>query len=148
MRYPVQTNHGQRAVRVLYRWLTRLVVATVFTQLCIYANDVHTRWTQRETCDWSPVKDRYREPHPRPPYIARYCYAGREKVWLQLYDASGRNLLAERMYLDPDKGIFFWYTDPRGGPNYLMYQSLSSASGYGEIDIPPTRMDRFLAALP
>jgi hypothetical protein len=148
VKHSALSGSGARVARVLYRWLKRLVLAATFVQLCIYAYDVHTRWTKHDTCDWSPVKDRYREPHPRPPYVARYCYVGRDEVWLQVYDASGRDLLAERMYFDPDKGSFFWYTDPRGGPNYLMYQSSSSDSGYGEIAIPPTRLDRLLAALP
>jgi hypothetical protein len=148
MRYSGLAYQGLRAARLLCRCLKRLVVAAIFIQLCIYAEDVHTRSTKKSTCDWRPVKDRFYEPNPRPPYVGRYCLVARGEVWLQLYDSSGQYLLAERMYHNADAAKFLWYTDPRGGPSYFMYESSSSDSGYGSISLPPTRMDRLLAALP
>jgi hypothetical protein len=146
---PDLAGRGVRVARVLYLWLRRLIVAAAFIQLGVYLNDVHTRWSKADTCRWSHVKDRDNEPYPRPPYVARYCLVERDRTWLQLYDASGRELLAERMYFDLDKGSFFWAVKPdNGGVHSLMYQSSSSDSGYGAVTIPPTRLDRLLAALP
>jgi hypothetical protein len=147
--YPVLSGRFACAARLLYRWIKRLIVAAIFIQFCIYANDVHTRWTKNDTCDWSPVKGRFLEPDPSPPYVVRYCYVGNDQIWLQLYDASGRTLLAERMYYDTEKGSFFWSTKPNdGGVESLMYTATYSDSNYREVAIPPTIIDRFLAALP
>jgi hypothetical protein len=53
------------------------------------------------------------------------------------------------MYFDLQRGGFFWAVKPNdGGVHALMYTLSSGDSGYGEIAIPPTFMDRFLAALP
>jgi hypothetical protein len=147
--YPTLSGRSARIAGALSRWTKRLIFTVVLLQVCVYLNDVHTRWSQGDKCRWSHVKDRDGELYPRPPYVARYCLMKNSQTWLQLYDASGRDLLAERMYFDSDRGSFFWAVRPNnGGIHSLMYQSSSSDSGYGAIAIPPTRLDRLLAALP
>jgi hypothetical protein len=133
---------------VLSCQVTGLGRSCIFVQLCLYANDVHTRLTKGKSCQWHVVEDRFGPPDPPPPYTARYCNIERYTVLLQLYDASGRKLLAERMYLDIDMGTFFWATDSGNLARALMYESSDSGTGYGEIALPPTLLDRVRAALP
>ena len=123
-----------------------LIVFAAVIQLCIYANDVHTRMIKGSTCQWHPVKDRFALPDdPPPPYSARYCYVEKYTILLQLFDADDRHLLAERMYRYLDAGSFFWDTDEQGRAKSLIYDTSDDG---GEIAVPPTLLDRLRAKLP
>ncbi len=135
-------------LRVVASWAKWLIAIWLIVQLSIYANDVYTRMSGIADCKWYPVKDRYEEPKPPPPYSGRYCYIAKDTILLQLFDAEGRQLLAERMYFFLDGASLFWNTDREGHAISLIYDTSSDASDGGKIIVPPTLLDRLRAKLP
>lgn len=94
-------SRAARVARAAFRWIKWLVVFAAIIQLGNYANDVHTRAIHVPSCQWEPVENPYDPPNARPPYSGRYCDLVRGTILLQLHDASGQQLLAERMYPYP-----------------------------------------------
>ncbi|MBO9647238.1 MAG: hypothetical protein J7605_01910 [Variovorax sp.] len=131
-------------MRVVATWAKWLIAIALIIQLGIYANDVHTRMSAIDSCEWYPVKDRFERPKPPHPYSGRYCYVAQHTVLLQLFDAEGR-LFAERMYFHLDGGVFVWRTNLEERVVSLFYDSDSDG---GEILVPPTLLDRLRAKLP
>ena len=143
---PSVSPRAARLGRMLIRWVTWLIVFAAIIQLCIYANDVHTRKTRVPTCEWEPIESLYDPPYASPPYSGRFCYLVRGTILLQLYDASDQHLLAERMYSYPyyERPSFFWRVDAQRRPSALGYDTTIN----DEISLPPTLLDRLRAKLP
>lgn len=120
-------------LRILARIATWLAASGLCIYLIGYAFDVHKRQTRVAACIWEPV------PNPdNMPYEARYCYLTKDTGLLRLYDGEGRQLLAERMYLNLDVPRLYW------SPDALSYDTSTGES----IQLPPTWLDRLRVLLP
>lgn len=128
-----------RLGRMFTHWAEWAIVFAAIIQLCIYANDVHTRRTQVPSCKWNQLMNPYSAP-----YAGRFCHFSNDMVLLQLYDASSQDLLAERMYPYPDSARFFWRLDSQRRPYALGYDTYTGDA----ISLPPTLLDRLRAKLP
>jgi hypothetical protein len=123
------TSLKKGLVRCVF-WIGSLVAI-----VCVYnyASDVYERKTKGPNCRWNVIPN-----EENPHYSAQFCYLDSDTVWLKLYDASGQKLLAERIYWNIDLGRFYWES------HALNYDTSTGDS----ISLPPTLLDRLLAALP
>lgn len=85
-------------------------------------------------CVWNVVPS----PGDRP-YAVRFCYLMKDTAVVRVYDITGRDVLAERMFFELDRARFYWT------PEALGY---SNERYGGLISIPPTWVDRLRAKLP
>lgn len=79
--------------------------------------------------------------YPDAQYLAKQIFVSREKILLRLYRVGDPTLLAERMYRN--NGVKLFWTK-----NELIYDSSDDSYLGGGIQLPPTRLDSFLAKLP
>ena len=110
------------------------ILALGFAMLLLdYSLDVSKRLSRGAVCQWNVV------PNPENlPYVARYCHLNKDTALLRLYDAKGKELLAERMYFEQDMARIFWTHDE------LIYTTSTDEV----LSLPPTMLDRLLAKLP
>ncbi|WP_244136276.1 hypothetical protein [Burkholderia sp. BCC0405] len=73
-------------------------------------------------------------------YTAQYAYLAGDRVLLRLYRTSDMRLLAERTYEYPDAVRLVWTRES------LIFDTAVDSDG--EIELPPTRLDRLKAMLP
>jgi hypothetical protein len=107
-------------------------------------NDLHDFSGQlrrrRQSADvrrtWLPVESHSQS--ERVSYQVRFCYLNKETVSLRLYDAGGKQVLAERTYFELDRPLIFWESDALG----------YDVSNGQKIALPPTRLDRLRALMP
>ncbi len=127
------TDRFKRILISLGRFIAWIVALGVVVLLLDYSLDVSKRRSLGSVCRWNVA------PNPENfPYVARYCYLTKDIVLLRLYDAQGRELLAERMYLEPNVALIVWTSDE------LLYRN----SAGDTISLPPTIIDRLRARLP
>jgi len=129
-----KTDRGKRARIEAKRFVAWVISATIIVIALNYAMDVKTRsgaheWQQSISTEDGGL------------YTAEYCYVGFDKILLRLYSSQDRSLLAERMYWYPDSARLLWTSDS------LVFNT-NPGSGSGEIQLPPTLLDRLLAKLP
>ena len=109
------------------------IVAVAAIGLGDYLLDAHKRISRGHLCEWEKV------PHPdNVRYEGRWCKLTKDTALLQLYD-SRKTLVAERMFFELDKPIFF------GDGQRLGYDSRGEGAA---ISLPPTWLDRLRARLP
>ncbi|WP_232515205.1 hypothetical protein [Burkholderia ambifaria] len=73
-------------------------------------------------------------------YTAQYAYLADGRILLRLYRTSDMRLLAERTYEYPDAVRLIWAKES------LIFDTAVESDG--EIELPPTRLDRLRAMLP
>lgn len=118
---------------MLRRVILWIAVFGVVIYLIDYSLDVGERLSLEPACRWNLIENPSKEP-----YVARSCYLTKDTVILRLYDLKEENLLAERVYSEPNVVLVAWT------PNELLYRN----SMGDEILLPPTLIDRLRAKLP
>ena len=99
-----------------------------------YLLDAQKRITRGPLCEWEEV------PNPdNVSYDGRWCKLTNDTALLQLYDRITRTMVAERMFFELDRPIFF------GDSHRLGYVSRGDGS---VIQLPPTLIDRIRAKMP
>lgn len=121
------TRRLTRWMQILVRCMLSLAALALLFQRCSYAIDARKRATKEPGCQWNEVPN-----SENAQYSARFCYLDTTTVLLRLYDAEERQLLAERMFFDLDRPIFYWE------PNELGYDIVTGDA----LQLPPTLLDR------
>jgi len=65
-----------------------------FVGLCSYGSDAYTRYSRMPDSVWNVVPS-----SGDPPYAVRFCYLTKDTAVVRVYDITGRDVLAERMFL-------------------------------------------------
>jgi hypothetical protein len=125
----------RKMLGVLVRLAPCLFALAAFVGACSYVLDAHQRTTRLSGCNWNVVEN-----PDRAPYSARFCYLTKDTVLLRLYDVKGKQLLAERTFINIDHPNFVFDREE------LIYDT-SSRDG-GKILLPPNIVDQWLARLP
>lgn len=119
---------------MLLRVAAWLALLAFVVNLLAYLIDARKRATRAPTCQWHAVPDA-----GNAPYTARWCMLTKDTALIQLYDADGQHLLADRTYFQ------------LGTPNVGWAQDRIWYDTYPEdayIVLPPTLLDRLRAKLP
>ncbi|SCX54107.1 hypothetical protein SAMN03159363_1419 [Variovorax sp. EL159] len=85
---------------------------------------------------WTSVSD-----FPNEEYTAMSTFTSRDTILLRLYRTGDSTLLAERTYRE--HGVDIFWTE-----HELIYDTADDSYLGGGIQLPPTRLDNFLAMLP
>jgi hypothetical protein len=123
----------KKVLILLRRVILWIAVFGVVIYLIDYSLDVSERLSLEPACRWNLIENPSKEP-----YVARSCYLTKDTVILRLYDLKEENLLAERVYSEPNVVLVAWT------PSELLYRN---SMGDG-ILLPPILIDRLRAKLP
>ncbi|WP_447773715.1 hypothetical protein [Variovorax boronicumulans] len=124
-----------RSARIL-RWALCIALLLFGIKYCfevkarVRADNHPDRWWS----EVSPIQDGA--------YTARLVFVSRGTILLRLYRTGEPTLLAERTYTE--HGVELSWTDD----GWLIYDTSDTSYQEGSIQLPPTRLDNFMAKLP
>lgn len=119
---------------VLMRCAAWLAMLVFIFQLSDYLIDARKRATRSPTCQWNTVPDA-----GSASYSARWCMLTKDTALIQLYDADGRRLIADRTYFQLGTPNVGWAHD-------RIWYDTYPEDAY--IALPPSLLDRLRAKLP
>ena len=124
----------RRGSRIL-RWTLLIVILLLGIKYCFEAR-ARVRADDNPDGWWSSVSD-----VQDGAYTARRAFVSNDTILLRLYRTGDPTLLAERCY--QKHGVEILWTE-----HELIYDTADDSYLGGGIQLPPTRLDRFLARLP
>ena len=124
-----------RGIR-LCKWTLCAVIILFGVKYCFEARARHS--ADNETARWwTDVSTQ-----PDWNYTAKSTFISHDTILLRLYKTGDPTILAERTYTEHGVNLFW----TRSG--WLIYDTSDESYLGGGIQLPPTRLDRFLAKLP
>lgn len=130
----MNSSRARKIFTLLRQVVIWIGVLGMVVLLIDYSLDVSKRLSMEPACIWDPVDN-----PDHVPYVARYCILARNTILFRLYDASGKQLLAERTYFQMDRPNISW------APGKIWYDT---ASDDMYVRLPPTMLDFLRAKLP
>lgn len=111
-----------------------IALGFAIVRLPVYLIDARKRTTRAPACQWSTVPDA-----GNAPYTARWCMLTKDTALIQLYDADGRHLIADRTYFQLGTPNVGWAHD-------RIWYDTYPEDAY--IALPPSLLDRLRAKFP